>query len=320
MTKATPSTASAASASETLAATPTEEAPVRTLMVGVDIEDLARELKEKMLDRANLSIDWHWTDNTEKLIPPACEFVLVVTDFCSHAMAEDVPLMAKAAGVPFVRCASKWAVAQAHIERERAKVYRLRGIDKTARWEITKTHKAGPMPGDIAKILGVDSRMVVNAIGSLSTEGVLPKKKDLQWDDLHSLLPLIELRIMEHMEAVELAQAAKVELAQAAKFELAQAVLAQAQAAKVELAQAAKVELAQAAKVERASDGTATVFRTVATTVTTHSGKTISQPALQIKMYAAEIQKLLALAEIREVTISADEIMAKVVRVDTVTL
>ncbi len=312
MSKATPSTASAASASETLAATPTEEAPVRTLMVGVDIEDLARELKEKMLDRANLSIDWHWTDNTEKLIPPACEFVLVVTDFCSHAMAEDVPLMAKAAGVPFVRCASKWAVAQAHIERERAKVYRLRGIDKTARWESTKTHKAGPIPGDIAKILGVDSRMVVNAIGSLSTEGVLPKKKDLQWDDLHSLLPLIELRIMEHMEAVELAQAAKVELAQAAKFELAQAVLAQAQAA--------KVELAQAAKVERASDGTATVFRTVATTVTTHSGKTISQPALQIKMYAAEIQKLLALAEIREVTISADEIMAKVVRVDTVTL
>ncbi len=289
MSKATPSTASAASASETLAATPTEEAPVRTLMVGVDIEDLARELKEKMLDRANLSIDWHWTDNTEKLIPPACEFVMVVTDFCSHAMAEDVPLMAKAAGVPFVRCASKWAVAQAHIERERAKVYRLRGIDKTARWEITKTHKAGPMPGDIAKILGVDSRMVVNAIGSLLTEGVLPEKKDLQWDDLHSLLPLIELRIMEHMEAVELAQAAKV-------------------------------ELAQAAKVERASDGTATVFRTVATTVTTHSGKTISQPALQIKMYAAEIQKLLALAEIREVTISADEIMAKVVRVDTVTL
>jgi hypothetical protein len=286
--------------------------PIRTLLIGAPA-DIFREQRAKLRERAGLSLEWHWTTEMKGHLPAGCEFVLMFTDFVSHQLSEEVPYLCKGL-VPFVRCPSTWAKAKPHIEREVAKVVAVRGsqarltVQADANAKVEPEGREHPTVQDIAKILGADTTVVLDALTLLLTQGRIPIQggvppgaapgaTPLLWTNLHQYIPMIELAVLEALDTLDKAPAAEA-------FEEAPEPSSK------------PLEPPMPAPV---------LPPPVLPPITSfESDSRRLDPAtvkLQLKVLAEQIQDLLRnVQNIREIRINAESIKAEIIKVETVSL
>jgi hypothetical protein len=285
--------------------------PIRTLLIGAPA-DIFREQRTKLRERAGLSLEWHWTTDMKDHLPVGCEFVLMFTDFVSHQLSEEVPFLCKGL-VPFVRCPSSWAKAKPHIEREVAKVVAVRGsqarltVQADANAKVEPEGREHPTVQDIAKILGADTTVVLDALTLLLTQGRIPIQggvppgaapgsTPLLWTNLHQYIPMIELAVLEALDTLDKAPLDKAEPELEALPEPEPA----SEPKPLEPSMSAPVLPPPFSDSRRLDPATI---------------------RLQIKVLADQIKELLRAApNIREVRITAETVKAEIVKVETVSL